>query len=154
MIEHADHLDVAAIEQRQDEVPSAERRMHSTIGERGAEARVEPLNTGRQSLGPRRVGEVVESHPLIVDDCGPCSVPGSLTRGQREVLLRVGVGDMAGSSDVHTKLSVVSGSAYQAIGPRFRNVDHLNPVRGVAMRTRLMEEPAPSVGDRRDASRC
>ena len=108
MIEHADHLDVAAIEQRQHEVAGAEGRVHTTIGERGPEARAEPLNTGRQSLGPRRVGEVVESHPPIVDDCGPCSVPGSLTAQQREVLLQVGVGDMAGSSGVHTQLSAVS----------------------------------------------
>src|SRR6266496_159944 len=76
VIENVDHFEVAAVVQPEHEVARAERRVDAAVGECGTEARTKALHARRQSLGPRRVGEVVESHPLIVAHCGPCSAPG------------------------------------------------------------------------------
>ena len=66
VVEHVDHLQVAASGQRQDVVPGAEPRVQPPVPELDAHPLTQPLRRPRQPFGSSREGQVIQVHADIV----------------------------------------------------------------------------------------
>jgi hypothetical protein len=66
MIQHADHLDIMPVGQRQDPVASAEPWMESAIEKPHPQLRSEPLRRSLQAFRPGRERQVIQVHVHIV----------------------------------------------------------------------------------------